>query len=121
MRINVLARIVDLARRGAVGINVTAVTTSAADGILLGMVRRIISLSHKAVPWAAGDGADCPVCLEVLGARTRGRVSRTTDQVRYMECRHCGTTFKAISPAAPPEETRPSKSLENLPRKRRRK
>jgi hypothetical protein len=121
MRINILQRVVDLARRGSVGVDMRILGDHTVDGVLLGMVRRIIAVSHKAVPWAAGDGADCPVCLEVLRRRHRGRVTHTgSDGVRYLECRHCSTTFKAIAPAAPEKKKASSKTPENLKRKRAR-
>ena len=66
------------------------------------IVRAIFAAAHTTVEYITGEGAMCPVCLQILGKRNRARtVSTPGDGVRYCRCEFCGISFKAVEKVVP--------------------
>ena len=62
----------------------------------INIIRLIFSLANTATEYIPGEGAFCPVCLQILGVRARARVTGGCNEVRYCRCDRCSVTFKAV-------------------------
>ncbi len=61
------------------------------------IVRAIFQAASTTVEYISGEGALCPVCLNILHRRNRARVYNTSEGgVRYCRCDLCGISFKAV-------------------------
>lgn len=88
--------------------------------ITLVMLQYFVRLSNRGVPWTREDGAACPLCFSILGEKIKGRVTSSPGGgVRFCQCPQCGHPFKSIEDSEAEKRTKPVKTTDSLPKKKK--